>query len=91
MVYNKAANSVICIGVAIGPVGLTHNLGRLFSNLMENTSLVPGFKYRPIKMPLTHYFTSATIRGQQCISRSLIIAKRGHYHSAHIALKWISL
>ncbi len=29
MVYNKATNLVIRIGVAIGPVGLTRNLGRL--------------------------------------------------------------
>ena len=29
MVYNKATDLVICIGVAIGPVGLTSNLGRL--------------------------------------------------------------
>ncbi len=29
MVYNKAANLVIHIGVAIGPVGLIRNLGRL--------------------------------------------------------------
>ncbi len=29
MVYNKATNLIIRIGVAIGPVGLTRNLGAL--------------------------------------------------------------
>ncbi len=57
---------------------LTSDLGRLCRSLMENTSLVAEFNYRPIKMLLTHYFTTVTNRGQQCIPHLPIIAKRGH-------------
>ena len=46
---------------------LTSNLGRLCRSLMENTSLVAEFNYRPIKMLLTHYFTTLTTRGQPFI------------------------
>ena len=35
---------------------------------------------------LHHNFTSVTTRGQQCIPCLPIIARRGHYHSAHITL-----
>ncbi len=39
-----------------------------------------------VKMLPTHYFASVTTGGQQHIPRLPIIARRGHYHSAHTTL-----
>ncbi len=81
MVYNEVTNLVICVSVAIGPVGPKSNFGRLFIILIENTSVAAEFEYRPIKMPLTPYFTLVTTRGQRSIPRLIINPTRGQYHS----------
>ena len=49
MVYNEVTNLVIilCVSVAIGPVGPMSNFGRLII-LVENTSVVAEFEYRLI-------------------------------------------
>ena len=59
---------------------------RACSVALDGISGVAKFKYRCIKLLLTHYFASVTIRGQPCISRSTISARTGHYHSAHTTL-----
>ncbi len=79
MMYNKATKIVIRIGVAIGPVGLTHNLGRLLGVRIKNTSLMAEFRYRLIKMLLIHHSTSIIKRGQHHIPHFTTISCRGHY------------
>ncbi len=81
MVYDKVTNLVICVSVAIGPVGPKSNFGRLFIILIENTSAAAEFEYRPFKMPLTPCFTLVTTRGQCSIPRLIINPTRGQYHS----------
>ncbi len=81
MMYNEGTNLVVCVSVAIGPVGPTSNFGRLFIILIENTSIMAEFEYRPIKMPPTPYFTLVTTRGQRSIPRLTISPTRGQYHS----------
>ena len=87
MVYNEVTNLVICVSVAIEPVGPKSNFGRLFIILKENTSVAAEFVYRPIKMPLTPYFTLVTTRGQRSIPRLIINPTRGQYHSNGTTLK----
>ncbi len=79
--YNEGTNLVVCVSVAIGPVGPTSNFGRLFIILMENTSIVAEFEYRLIKMPPTPYFTLVTTRGQRSILHLNTDPTRGQYHS----------
>ncbi len=81
MVYNEVTNLVVCVSVAIGPVGPKGHFGRLFIVLIENTGVAAEFEYRPIKMPLTPYFTLVTTRGQRSLPRLIINPTRGQYHS----------
>ncbi len=87
MVYNEVTNLVICVSVAIGSVGPKSNFGRLSIILIENTSVAAEFEYRPIKMPLTPYFTLVTTRGQRSIPRLIINPTRGQYHSNGTTLR----
>ncbi len=81
MVYNEVTTLAICVSGVIGLVGPTSNFGRLFIILIENTSVVTEFEYRPIKMPLTLYFKLVTTRGH-CSTLCLTInPTRGQYHS----------
>ena len=91
MMYNEGTNLVVCVSVAIGPVGPTSNFGRLFIILIENTSIVAEFQYRPIKMPPTLYFTLVTTRGQRSILRLTPNPTRGQYHSNGTTLNFDTL
>ena len=46
---------------------------------MKNTSLVAEFRYRRIKMLLTHHSTSIIKRGQHRTPHLTTISSRGHY------------
>ncbi len=81
MVYNQVTTLAICVRGTIGSVGPTSNFGRLFIILIENTSLLTEFEYRPIKMPSTPYFMLVTTRGQRFILCLTINPTRGQYHS----------
>ncbi len=91
MMYNEGINLVVCVCVAITPVGPTSNFGRLFIILIENTSIVAEFQYRPIKMPPTLYFTLVTTRGQRSILRLTPNPTRGQYHSNGTTLNFDTL
>ena len=90
MVYNEGTNLVVCVSVAIGPVGPTSNFGRLFTILIENTSIVAEFEHRPIKMPPTPYFPLVTTRGQRFILRLTTNPTRGQYHLNGTTLRKLS-
>ncbi len=87
MVYNEVTTLAICVSGAIGPVEPMSNFGRLFIILIENTSVVTEFEYRPIKMPLTPCFMLVTTRGQRSILCLTINPTRGQYHSNGTTLK----
>ncbi len=53
---------------------------------MKNTSLMAEFRYRPIKMFLTHHSTSIIKRGQHRIPHLTTISSRGHYQYPHRTL-----